>query len=389
MAKRFTDTNKWKKTFIRELPSKYKLLWFYILDDCDVAGLWEVDLEIAEIRIGEKLDKKEAIEYLKDNINIIDNGKKWFITNFIEFQYGTQLTKTNNIYKSIEKVLIKYDLFKYLTVEISETGTTESSYRGRISKNLRDKIFYESDMICQYCSEQKPRVELVVDHFIPLNKGGDNSDENLICSCKRCNSYKSDIMPNEFLNRSHKFLNPTEKILTLNEAFKSLKAPFSSLLATKDKDKDKEEDKVKDMELVKEEDIKTKRKNIFSDCFTDWFLSENQIPFKMQTKDFVAIASIEKYCNENKKEGFEPIEMFRYVLSKFNTLPDFYQNNKNPSFINSKFPEIIALIRQKAIKPEQQKGKQERNNDVFANILNEINNPEYGTQNGYKGSIEQ
>jgi hypothetical protein len=129
------------------------------------------------------------------------------------------------------------------------------------------------------------------------------------------------------------------------------------------------------------------RKNIFSDCFTDWFLSENETPFKMQTKDFVAIASIEKYCTENKKDGYEPIEMFRFVLSKFGTLPDFYQNNKNPAFINSKFPEIIAILRQKTIKTDNQKGKQEKNNDVFASILNEINSSENGTQNGHQRSL--
>ena len=131
------------------------------------------------------------------------------------------------------------------------------------------------------------------------------------------------------------------------------------------------------------------RKNIFSDCFTDWFLAENETPFKMKTKDYVAIAEIEKYCNENKKEGFGSIAMFEFVLSKFSTLPDFFQNNKNPTFINSKFPEIIALLRQKTIKADNLKGKQEKNNDVFANILNEINNPENGTQNGHQRSLSQ
>ena len=53
MAKRFTDTNKWQKQFIRKLPSAYKILWIYILDDCDHAGVWTVDTEIASIKIGE------------------------------------------------------------------------------------------------------------------------------------------------------------------------------------------------------------------------------------------------------------------------------------------------------------------------------------------------
>ena len=53
MAKRMTDTDKWKKRFIRELKPKHKLLWLYILDDCNHAGIWEIDLDVASIRVGE------------------------------------------------------------------------------------------------------------------------------------------------------------------------------------------------------------------------------------------------------------------------------------------------------------------------------------------------
>ena len=31
MAKRFTETGKWKKKWIRQLDPKYKLFWFYLL----------------------------------------------------------------------------------------------------------------------------------------------------------------------------------------------------------------------------------------------------------------------------------------------------------------------------------------------------------------------
>lgn len=60
MAKRFTDSGKWKKQFIKGLSPKMKLLWFYILDDCDHAGIWEVDLEVASLRIGENITYNEA-----------------------------------------------------------------------------------------------------------------------------------------------------------------------------------------------------------------------------------------------------------------------------------------------------------------------------------------
>ena len=56
MSKRLTDTEKWKKPFVRGLDDPYKLLWFYILDDCDHAGLWQVDEDVAKILVANKTD---------------------------------------------------------------------------------------------------------------------------------------------------------------------------------------------------------------------------------------------------------------------------------------------------------------------------------------------
>ena len=84
MAKRFTDTEKWKKPFIRGLQGAYKLLWLYICDDCDHAGVWQVDIDVAQIRIGEKIDLKEAIKTFDEKIIIFDKGNKVLrLTDFI------------------------------------------------------------------------------------------------------------------------------------------------------------------------------------------------------------------------------------------------------------------------------------------------------------------
>lgn len=107
MAKRFTDTDKWKKPFIKTLEAPYKLLWLYILDDCDHAGMWQVDIEIASIRIGEKIDIKKAIENFGDKIKVLDNGEKWFVQDFIDFQYGI-LNPENRAHKSVLNLLEKY-----------------------------------------------------------------------------------------------------------------------------------------------------------------------------------------------------------------------------------------------------------------------------------------
>lgn len=110
MAKRFTDTDKWKKPFIRSLKAPYKLLWFYIVDDCDTAGIWEADFDVAQVKIGEKIDPKTAIKQLGKNIIEIDNGNKWFIPSFIEFQYPNGLSYTNKAHAGAIRNLQKFGL---------------------------------------------------------------------------------------------------------------------------------------------------------------------------------------------------------------------------------------------------------------------------------------
>jgi hypothetical protein len=211
MAKRFTDTDKWRKSFFKSLTSDYKLLWLYITDDCNHAGLWFVDLEVASLRIGADYNYQDCIDNFQDKVVEISNDM-WFIPSFLEFQYGSKLSKKNNVYVSIEKVLNKYNLHKYLTIEITEEGETPSALRNRISKKVRESIFLNDNLTCQYCQSKKEVSELVVDHIIPIKKGGDNRDLNLTTACVRCNSHKSDIMPDVFIKRDLEFLNPTIKI---------------------------------------------------------------------------------------------------------------------------------------------------------------------------------
>jgi len=116
MAKRFTDTNKYKKPFIRGLQGAYKLLWDYLYHDCDHAGIWIVDFEISQIYIGSDMpvNKEKALEFFnKDEIRIveIDGGSKWFIPSFIFFQYG-ELNETNRAHNSVINILKKYNLYK-------------------------------------------------------------------------------------------------------------------------------------------------------------------------------------------------------------------------------------------------------------------------------------
>ena len=87
MSKRFTDSEKWKKKWFRNLPDKSKLFWVYILDSCSVSGIWEVDFELAKFFCG-KLDIEKVKKDLFKQYIEIENGKRWFVKYFILLQYG-------------------------------------------------------------------------------------------------------------------------------------------------------------------------------------------------------------------------------------------------------------------------------------------------------------
>ena len=116
MAKRFTDTDKYKKPFIRGLQGAYKLLWDYLYHDCNNAGIWIVDFEIAQIYLGKDMpvNREDALKIFntdEQKIIEIDQGKKWFIRPFVEFQYG-ELCADNRAHKSVINQLSQYNLWK-------------------------------------------------------------------------------------------------------------------------------------------------------------------------------------------------------------------------------------------------------------------------------------
>ena len=107
-----TDTDKWKKGFIKGLESRYKLLWVYICDDCDHAGVWEVELDIAALRLGvDRFDEAETLKAFEGKIQVLDRGTKWFIPSFIEFQYG-ELKEGHRVHNSVIRRLKSLTLYK-------------------------------------------------------------------------------------------------------------------------------------------------------------------------------------------------------------------------------------------------------------------------------------
>jgi hypothetical protein len=114
MAKRFTDSAKWDDPWFAELPSKYKLFYIYLLDECDHAGVWKVNFRKANFMIGETLEQAEVLRYMSDRVKRIDEAY-WFVSKFIKFQYGG--LKNDNVGISVKSILKKHGLTDFINEE--------------------------------------------------------------------------------------------------------------------------------------------------------------------------------------------------------------------------------------------------------------------------------
>ena len=100
MAKRFTDTGKWDKSWFRKLSPKMKCAWDYITHRCDHAGVWDVDFETLSHFVGEPVSLQEAQGAFDDKIEIYEGGKKLLLVGFVDFQYGS-LNPSNRVHASV------------------------------------------------------------------------------------------------------------------------------------------------------------------------------------------------------------------------------------------------------------------------------------------------
>lgn len=65
-------------------------------------------------------------------------------------------------------------------------------YRHRAALSRRG-VFVRDEGACQYCGRSAENV----DHIVPRSRGGPHEWENVVASCRRCNSRKMDRTPEE------------------------------------------------------------------------------------------------------------------------------------------------------------------------------------------------
>ena len=112
MAKRFTASEIWEEDWFIDLPTQYKLFWFYILSACDQAGFFKINVKRFSALNSVEIDSEIAFELFnkgKKRLRRI-NGSMWLIEDFFSFQYGHIFNPNNRMHESIGKIYDKYEV---------------------------------------------------------------------------------------------------------------------------------------------------------------------------------------------------------------------------------------------------------------------------------------
>lgn len=156
MSKRFTDTRKYRKGLLRGLQGAYKLLWDYLYHECDHAGIWEKDFELAQLLLGKDMaiNEADALRFFnegEERIRVIDGGRKWAILPFVEFQYGLPLNPENKAHASVLRSLEKHG--------IKGLARGMHAPKDKEKDTDKDKDRPTTEQVAAYCKERGNRVD--------------------------------------------------------------------------------------------------------------------------------------------------------------------------------------------------------------------------------------
>jgi hypothetical protein len=125
MAKRFIDSEIWKKQWFCDLSPALKSFWIYIFSNCDNAGVWETNIPLAEYQIGAKITEDQILSEFQGNIIKLSSGKL-FIVDFISFQYG-ELKEDSVPHRNVFRLLQKHNIgYPIDTLSIEYQGVSNT-----------------------------------------------------------------------------------------------------------------------------------------------------------------------------------------------------------------------------------------------------------------------
>ena len=121
--------------------------------------------------------------YAEDGSFRVFDGAGWFaFSKDLETAPGSRVIRTVSQQVVVPTVLLLRGYDRMLMQEM---------------KFNRQNLLERDDFRCQYCGKNFPVKELNMDHVVPRDRGGGTSWENVVISCIKCNSKKSNRSPKE------------------------------------------------------------------------------------------------------------------------------------------------------------------------------------------------
>lgn len=111
MAKRLTDTEKWNDDWFLSLPNDYRIIWQWLIDNCNHAGVCKRSMTLLNMMCKTSITETEMVDAMFDRVLVV--GNNWFIPKFLKFQYPN-LHSDKPVIVSVRKELAKNGLEKHI-----------------------------------------------------------------------------------------------------------------------------------------------------------------------------------------------------------------------------------------------------------------------------------
>ncbi|HRP30497.1 MAG TPA: hypothetical protein PKV73_01330 [Agriterribacter sp.] len=141
MAKRLTDTEKWNDDWYISLPNDYRIIWQWLLDNCNHAGICKRSIRLLNLMCNTDIDENKLVEVMEGRVII--SGNNWFIPKFLKFQY-TGLQSNKPVIVSVVRELEKQNLVSlipesfgndYLIIKDKDKDKDKDSLNAKKNKN--------------------------------------------------------------------------------------------------------------------------------------------------------------------------------------------------------------------------------------------------------------
>lgn len=119
-----------------DLSLKHKVLWQFLCDNCDCAGVWEPNWRLASLMIGEKV-KADDLRVFGERVLLLSSGKV-LLTSFVLFQYG-KLSVDCRPHQGIFKAIEKHGIAHLVEGHPEFSDRVSNRVSNRVSDTLQEK----------------------------------------------------------------------------------------------------------------------------------------------------------------------------------------------------------------------------------------------------------